>query len=155
MAAPGKAAEQLVGFGLAANELGIGWVSVWALQIYDSAIWVCENNLDLMRVFMASGGLVFFFFLSVLVYKAFGLQNKLREGPLHNEKARGCFFSPPEASRKEGSSPLDASNSTRAFTKLCSFKHTVLYMASAVVVLRVLASPPQLESTLRPGSKRL
>ena len=29
LAAPEKAAGQLVGFGMAANELGIGWVSVW------------------------------------------------------------------------------------------------------------------------------
>ena len=65
MAAPEKAAGQLVGFGTAANELGIGWVSVWvsvwALQIYDSAILVCDNNLDLMCVFMASRGVVLFF----------------------------------------------------------------------------------------------
>ena len=49
---------------MAANELGIGWVSVWvsvwALQIYDSAILACDNNLDLMCVFMASGGIVFY-----------------------------------------------------------------------------------------------
>ena len=48
LAAPEKAAGQLVGFGMPANELGIGWVSVWvsvwALQIYDSAILVCDNN---------------------------------------------------------------------------------------------------------------
>ena len=47
-----------------------------------------------MCVFMASGGIVFFFFPSVSVYNGFGLRNKLRDGPLHNEKARGCFFSP-------------------------------------------------------------
>ena len=34
------------------------------------------------------------FFSSVSVYNGFGLRNKLRDGPLHNEKARGCFFSP-------------------------------------------------------------
>ena len=45
-----------------------------------------------MCVFMASGGI--FFFSSVSVYNGFGLRNKLRDGPLHNEKARGCFFSP-------------------------------------------------------------
>ena len=59
LAAPEKAAGQLVGFGRAANELGIGWVSVWvsvwALQIYDSTI--CDNNSDLMCVFMAAGGI--------------------------------------------------------------------------------------------------
>ena len=31
---------------------------------------------------------------SVSVYNGFGLRNKLRDGPLHNEKARGIFFSP-------------------------------------------------------------
>ena len=46
-----------------------------------------------MCVFMASGGIVFFS-SSVSVYNGFGLRNKLRDGPLHNEKARGCFFSP-------------------------------------------------------------
>ena len=98
LAAPGKAAGQLVGFGVAAIELGIGWVSVWvsvwALQIYDSAILACDNNLDLMCVFMASGGIGFS--SSVSVYNGFGLRNKLRDGPLHNEKARGIFFSPIE-----------------------------------------------------------
>ena len=51
-----------------------------------------------MCVFMASGGIVFFFFFfpSVSVYNGFGLRNTLRDGPLHNEKARGCFFSPHE-----------------------------------------------------------
>ena len=34
------------------------------------------------------------FFSSVSVYNGFGLRNKLRDGPLHNEKARGIFFSP-------------------------------------------------------------
>ena len=100
LAAPGKAAGQLVGFGVAATELGIGWVSVWvpvwALQIYDSAILACDNNLDLMCVFMASGGIGFS--SSVSVYNGFGLRNKLRDGPLHNEKARGIFFSPHGAS---------------------------------------------------------
>ena len=61
LAAPGKAAGQL----MAANELGIGWVSVWvsvlALQIDHSAILVCDNNLDLMCVFMASRGIVCLF----------------------------------------------------------------------------------------------
>ena len=47
-----------------------------------------------MCAFMASGGIVFF--SSVSVYNGFGLRNKLRDGPLHNEKARGIFFSPPE-----------------------------------------------------------
>ena len=89
LAAPGKAAGQLVGFGVAATELGIGWVSVWALQIYDSEILACDNNLDLMCVFMASGGIGFS--SSVSVYNGFGLRNKLRDGPLHNEKARGIF----------------------------------------------------------------
>ena len=96
LAAPGKAAGQLVGFGVAATELGIGWVSVWvsvwALQIYDSAILACDNNLDLMCVFMASGGIGFS--SSVSVYNGFGLRNKLRDGPLHNEKVRGICFSP-------------------------------------------------------------
>ena len=96
LAAPGQAAGQLVGFGVAATELGIGWVSVWvsvwALQIYDSAILACDDNLDLMCVFMASGGIGFS--SSVSVYNGFGLRNKLRDGPLHNEKARGIFFSP-------------------------------------------------------------
>ena len=46
-----------------------------------------------MCAFMASGGIVFFF-SSVSVYNGFGLRNKLRDGPLHNEKARGIFFSP-------------------------------------------------------------
>ena len=41
---------------------------------------------------MASGGIVFFL-LSVSVYNGLGLQNKLRDGPLHNEKARGFYFS--------------------------------------------------------------
>ena len=95
MAALGKAAGQLVGFGMAANELGIGWasvwVSVWALQNYDSAILVCKSNLYLMCVFMASGGIVFV--SSVSVYNGFGLQNGFRDGPLQSEKARGCFFS--------------------------------------------------------------
>ena len=90
LAAPGKAAGQLVGFGVAATELGIGWVSVWALQIYDSAILACDDNLDLMCVFMASGGIGFS--SSVSVYNGFGQRNKLRDGPLHNEKARGIFF---------------------------------------------------------------
>ena len=74
LAAPGKAAGQLVGFGMAAIELGIGWavwVWVWALQIYDSTILVCYNNLDLTCVFMASGGIVF---PSKLVCNGFGLQ---------------------------------------------------------------------------------
>ena len=96
LVAPGKAAGQLVGFGVAATELGIGWVSVWvsvwALQIYDSAILACDNNLDLMCVFMASGGIGFS--SSVSVYNGFGLRNKLRDGPLHNEKSRGISFSP-------------------------------------------------------------
>ena len=47
-----------------------------------------------MCAFMASGGIVFFFFSAVSVYNGFGLRNKLRDGPLHNEKARGIFFSP-------------------------------------------------------------
>ena len=38
-------------------------------------------------------GYRFVLFSSVSVYKGFGLRNKLRDGPLHNEKARGCFFS--------------------------------------------------------------
>ena len=45
-----------------------------------------------MCVFMASGGIGFS--SSVSVYNGFGLRNKLRDGPLHNEKARGIFFSP-------------------------------------------------------------
>ena len=45
-----------------------------------------------MCAFMASGGIGFF--SSVSVYNGFGLRNKLRDGPLHNEKARGTFFSP-------------------------------------------------------------
>ena len=72
----------------AANELGIGWasvwVSVWALQMSDSAILVCDNSLDLMCVLMASAGIVF---SSVSVYNGLGLV------PLHNEKARGFYFS--------------------------------------------------------------
>ena len=39
-------------------------------------------------------GVSFFVSSSVSVHNGFGLQNKLRDGPLHNEKARGCFFSP-------------------------------------------------------------
>ena len=40
-------------------------------------------------------GVSFCFFSSVSVYNGFGLRNKLRDGPLHNnEKARGIFFSP-------------------------------------------------------------
>ena len=78
----------------AANESGIGWASVWALQMYDSAILVCDNSLDLMAdlmcVLMASGGIAF---SSVSVYNGLGLQNKLRDVPLHNEKARGFYFS--------------------------------------------------------------
>ena len=64
------------------------WVSVWALQMSDSAILVCDNSLDLMRVLMASGGIVF-----SSVYNGLGRQNKLRDVPLHNEKARGFYFS--------------------------------------------------------------
>ena len=48
-----------------------------------------------MCAFMASGGIGFF--SSVSVYNGFGLRNKLRDGPLHNEKARGIFFSPFQA----------------------------------------------------------
>ena len=88
-------AGQLVRFGRTTNELGIGWaslwVSAWALQTHGSAISVCDNNLNLMCVFMTSGSIVF---SCVSVYNALGLQNKLRDGPLHNKKARGCFFSP-------------------------------------------------------------
>ena len=36
----------------------------------------------------------FLCFSSVSVYNGFGLRNKLRDSPLHDEKARGCFFSP-------------------------------------------------------------
>ena len=32
-------------------------------------------------------------FPSVSVYNGLGLQNKLRDVPLHNEKARGFYFS--------------------------------------------------------------
>ena len=96
LAAPGKAAGQLVGFGVAATELGIGWVSVWvsvwALQLYDSVILACDDNLDLMCVFMASGGIGFS--SSVSVCNGFGLRNKLRDGPLHNERRGVFFFSP-------------------------------------------------------------
>ena len=53
-----------------------------------------------MCVFMASGGIVCFCFSSVSVYNGFGLRNKLRDGPLHNEKARGIFFSPCVSPRK-------------------------------------------------------
>ena len=42
-----------------------------------------------MCVFMASGGIGFS--SSVSVYNGFGLRNKLRDGPSHNEKARGIF----------------------------------------------------------------
>ena len=52
----------------------------------------CDNNLDLMCVFMASGGIGFS--SSVSVDNGFGLRNKLRDGPLHNEKARGIFVQP-------------------------------------------------------------
>ena len=79
-----------------ANELGIRWasvwVSVWALQMSDSAILVCDNSLNLMCVLMASGGIVFLF-SSVSVYSGLGLQNKLRDVPLDNEKARVVYFS--------------------------------------------------------------
>ena len=51
-----------------------------------------------MCVFMASGGIGLF--SSVSVYNGFGLRNKLRDGPLHNEKARGIFFSPPASIRR-------------------------------------------------------
>ena len=75
----------------AANELGVGWasvwVSVWALLMSDSAM----NSLDLMCVLMASGDIVFSPSLSVC--NGLGLQNKLRDLPLHNEKARGFYFS--------------------------------------------------------------
>ena len=54
----------------------------------DSAILVCDNSLDLMCVLMASGGIVF-----SSVYNGLGLQNKLRDVPLHNEKARSFYFS--------------------------------------------------------------
>ena len=109
LAAPGKAAGQLVGFGVAATELGIigwvsVWVSVWALQIYDSTILACDNNLDLMCVFMASGGIGFS--SSVSVYNGFGLRNKLRDGPLHNEKEQGIFFSPSALQRASGKRTL-------------------------------------------------
>ena len=52
-----------------------------------------------MCAFMASGRIGFF--SSVSVYNGFGLRNKLRDGPLHNEKARGIFFSPDEFSHVE------------------------------------------------------
>ena len=84
---------QLVGFGVAATELGVGWVLVWvsvrAPQIYASAILACDDNLELVCVFMASGGIGFS--SSVSVYNGFGLRNKLRDGPLDNAKARGIF----------------------------------------------------------------
>ena len=65
-----------------------------ALQIYDSAVLVCDNNLNLICVFMTAGGSGFFLLPSVSVYNGFGLRNKLRDGPLPNDKARGCFFQP-------------------------------------------------------------
>ena len=78
----GKCSTQQLA-GMAVNELGINWASVWvsawALQICDSAILVCDNNLDMMSVFMASGGIGFL--SSVLVYNGFGLQTKLT-GPI-------------------------------------------------------------------------
>ena len=110
LAAPGKAAGQLVGFGVAATELGIGcvsvWVSVWALQIDDSAILACDNNLDLMCVFMASGGIGFS--SSVSVYNGFGLRKQVSGTAPYITKRRGVFFSALMAIelRHENVSPL-------------------------------------------------
>ena len=74
---------------MAANELGIGWasvwVSVWALQIYDSTILDCDNNLDLMCVFMASGGIGFF----PLYRFTFWPAKQVKGRPL--TQRRGCF----------------------------------------------------------------
>ena len=80
---------------MAANELGIGWVSVWvsvwAPQIYDS----CENNLDLMCVFMASGGIVFScFFLLCIGLQWFWPAKQVKGRPLpYIIKRRGVVFS--------------------------------------------------------------
>lgn len=41
---------------------------------------------------MASAGMAFFF--SIGFFSVPGLQSKLGDGPLHHEKARGCFFYP-------------------------------------------------------------
>ena len=91
---------QLVGFGMAANELGIGsasvWVSVWALQIYDFTILVCDNTLDLICVFIPFTGLGCS--SSASVYSVPGLQRKLWDRPLHNERVLG-FFSTKRSSR--------------------------------------------------------
>ena len=74
--------------------MGIGWVSVWvsvwALQIYDSAILVCDNNLDLMCVFMASGGIGFlplYWFTMVLACE------KSQGTAPYTTKRRGGVFS--------------------------------------------------------------
>ena len=64
-----------------------------------------------MCVFMASGVSIF---PSVSVYNGFGLRNKLRDGPLHNEKARGCF----SAHMAESTKSLGGHNSRPE-----SFKH--------------------------------
>lgn len=53
--------------------------------MFDSAILICDNNLDVMCVFMASAGI---FCSSASACSVPGLQTKLRDGPLHIEKAR-------------------------------------------------------------------
>ena len=83
LAAPEKAAGQLVGFGMAANKLGFRNLGLRQQLGPD----VCLHGFWGYR----------FFFSSVSVYNGFGLRNKLRDGPLHNEKARGIFFSPSDS----------------------------------------------------------
>ena len=85
---------------MVANELGIGWVSVWvsvwALQIYDAAILVCDNNLDLMCLHGFWGYLCFFSFFSPLYRFTMVLACETSLGTAHYiTKRRGVvFFSP-------------------------------------------------------------
>ena len=70
-------------------QLGIG---LSALQDYDLAMLVCDNILDLMCVFISFTGIDVI--SSASVYSAPGLQRKLWDGPLRNEKAWGFFSNP-------------------------------------------------------------
>ena len=76
-------------------QLQMSWVSVWALRTSDVAILEFFNTLNLIRGFVFfCTGITVSLFSSVSVYSVPGLQTKLRDGPLHNEKARGFFFDP-------------------------------------------------------------
>ena len=63
---------------------------VWALQLSDSAILVCDNNLDLMCLH-SFRGYHFSYFSSASFDSVPGRQRKKRDGPLHIE-ARGVSF---------------------------------------------------------------